>query len=634
MATKRKQKIIIGVSLIVIACLLASGLYAYFEYYSIKKVTSPEPIPFVLDNRISPLENQGLTLEILRIRHRGLLEKLLNWGNSWKDKPKFYFISTMDGLEYISKNVQQHGTQTEIFFNDWDTMFQENKIIKEVDEENETSMVTLTIIERVKSGILGRKTSDVERDSFTVTYDYRTGRWHGDDDFKDYDGYGHYLGDTFEVWFNIYQFDIDDDFIPYWTEVNILGTDPTLDDSKRDPDGDGIPTSWEWRWGYDPFTWDNHEKLDPDMDGIENIEEYQMAKWFANPFIQDIYIEVDSMGGTGLLDPPHYLYEESMQGVIERFAEHNIRVYFDNGWVNGPANGGGDIVPHVERVSQDNGGILQFYNSYFPEERRGIFRYLVIGHLGGFSHTSENNIYDSIIIPTISSRLNPKRIKDFVRLGWIPTERSNRVVIGARLLHELGHSCSLNAENCNFWGIDNITYGIALFPKKAYMEKWGDNYRSVLNYYYMYKPYLFDLSDGSNGPPYDQNDWSMIFPGYFNFFNNNLIEEPYYNAGDERDIVESEWRVTGYTYDANLTEKFVEYIADYSPIDPIQVNWSVYRLSLIDKIKNPDKKDIKVFVQPKIKTTQQWLLYNEGDLDILGNMHFYSFDDILEEKTK
>ena len=43
------------------------------------------------------------------------------------------------------------------------------------------------------------------------------------------------------------------------------------------------------------------------MDGIENIEEYQMAKWFANPFIQDIYIEVDSMGGTGLLDPPHYL---------------------------------------------------------------------------------------------------------------------------------------------------------------------------------------------------------------------------------------------------------------------------------------------------------------------------------------
>jgi hypothetical protein len=26
------------------------------------------------------------------------------------------------------------------------------------------------------------------------------------------------------------------------------------------------------------------------------------------------------------------------------------------------------------------------------------------------------------------------------------------------------------------------------------------------------------------------------------------------------------------SYDANLTEKFVEYIGDWSPIDPIQVN--------------------------------------------------------------
>ena len=42
---------------------------------------------------------------------------------------------------------------------------------------------------------------------------------------------------------------------------------------------------------------------------------------------------------------------------------------------------------------------------------------------------------------------------------------------------------------------------------------------------------------------------------------------------------------------------------------------------------------IKVFAQPKIKTTQQWVLNQEGDLDSEGNMHFYSFDDILKEKT-
>jgi hypothetical protein len=43
---------------------------------------------------------------------------------------------------------------------------------------------------------------------------------------------------------------------------------------------------------------------------------------------------------------------------------------------------------------------------------------------------------------------------------------------------------------------------------------------------------------------------------------------------------------------------------------------------------------IKVFVQPKIKTTQQWELFQEGDLDSEGNMQFYSFDAIPKEKTR
>ena len=45
-----------------------------------------------------------------------------------------------------------------------------------------------------------------------MNYDYRTGRWDGkDDSFMDVDGYGHYVGETFEVWFNIYQTDYDHD---------------------------------------------------------------------------------------------------------------------------------------------------------------------------------------------------------------------------------------------------------------------------------------------------------------------------------------------------------------------------------------------------------------------------------------
>ena len=48
----------------------------------------------------------------------------------------------------------------------------------------------------------------------------------------DNDGYGHYLGEFYEVWFNVYQADFDHDGIPYWTEVNVLGTDPTVDEKR------------------------------------------------------------------------------------------------------------------------------------------------------------------------------------------------------------------------------------------------------------------------------------------------------------------------------------------------------------------------------------------------------------------
>jgi hypothetical protein len=482
---------------------------------------------------------------------------------------------------------------------------------------------------------LGRKTENVERDSFTVTYDYRTGRWSGDDNSRDYDGYGHYLGGTFEIWFNLYQIDVDDDYIPYWTEVNILGTDPIEDDSKLDPDNDSIPTAWEWKWGYNPFTWDNHKKLDPDMDGLENTEEYQMASWFANPFIQDIYYEVDVMGKGGLNDPPHYLFEESKQGVIERFAEHNIRVYIDNGWPNGPTNGGGDLLPHVKKISQDSGMMLQFYNTYFPAERRGIFRYFVIGHGGGFNHPSKNNVYDTTQISYKSAKIRPaSKIWLFSLLGQIPTQRGMRISLGASLLHEMAHSCSVDADNCAFEGIDNISVGFlnlyieTLFDKN-WKSTWGQ-YRSVLNYYYCHTLNLFDLSHGKNGPPYDQNDWAYIFVGHFQY-NANLIEEPYYEPQAGKTLVKSEWRVTGYTYDANLTEQFVHTIGSYSPIDPIQVNWSVYKI--IDREKNPKYKEIKVFAQPKIKTTQQWVLVQEGEVDAEGNLQFYSYDDRLKEMT-
>jgi len=153
-----------------------------------------------------------------------------------------------------------------------------------------------------------------------------------------------------------------------------------------------------------------------------------------------------------------------------------------------------------------------------------------------------------------------------------------------------------------------------------------------MNYIYTHDPDVFDMSNGENGAPYDQNDWGFVFLGHFQY-NAEFIEEPFYEANTgETVMVLNEWRVTGYVYDANLTEKFEQYIGEWSPLDPIKVNWSVYKL--VDMENNPDARMIKVFAQPKIKTTQQWVLNMEGDIDAEGNMKFYSYDEVLEEKTK
>jgi hypothetical protein len=191
---------VISVIIVILLIAVGVGLYLFLQEEPEEEIVD---VGFEIDDQISPLVNQGLVLEVLRVRHRGIRELLQTRGNAWKTPPTFYFISTMDGLEYISKDVAQHAESTEVFFNTWDSMFQENKVVKDAVEEQETSDITLQIVESVPSGILGLRSNDVVKEEFSVTYDYRTGRWTGDDWLMDDDGYGYYLGDTFEIWFNL-----------------------------------------------------------------------------------------------------------------------------------------------------------------------------------------------------------------------------------------------------------------------------------------------------------------------------------------------------------------------------------------------------------------------------------------------
>ena len=495
---RKKQNQIIAV--VVIVLLVALSAYGYAIFYN-NKPTAISPIQkqWTIDDRISPLVTQGIILEVNRMRNRGIVDVMLKPGLSWRTKPSFYFISDIDGKQYVSKDVSSAGgVKTEILFKTWDTMFQENKILERTPQEQPTSKIILTIMQRDYSGLLGRRYQDTEKEKISLTYNYKTGHWTGDDSLNDTDGYGHYNGQNYEVWFNVYQTCATPDEIPYWTKVNVYHINGTVDCSNYDPNGDGIPMPWDWKWGYDPFGSRNYSVGDPDRDGLTNLQEYKMQKYFADPFHQDIYIESDGMQRNGLFDPPHVFWEESQQIIIERFAQHNICVYIDNGWPGDSTNGGGELLPHIETLSQDSGMMLQFYKNHFSDDRKGIFRYLVIGHNAGFCHPSVDNRYDTMAVDSSLYKLY------FKRTAFTP--RTQRLVLASATMHELGHS--LGIAPWTWGGNDNLTFAQGKQAKQAFLDQWG-NYKSVMNYYYIFNKKLVDYSDGSHGPG-DQNDWKAF----------------------------------------------------------------------------------------------------------------------------
>jgi len=512
-----KRMLLAGIALIIVFILVACSVFVYYGFYEKENKVVDEEVKEKIDDRISPLCTQGLIIEINRIRCRGIVDVLMKKGTSWRETPQFYYIAKIDDVEQISKDVAATaGAKNEQLFNTWDAMFMENKMIAQVQQEQEKSDVTISIMKRVSLGILGRRYQDEEQEKIQLTYDFKTGRWTGDDSFNDSDGYGHYLGQNFEVWFDIYQTDNDHDYIPYWTEVNVLHTDPNISDLNLDPDNDGIPTAWEWKWGYDPHVRNNHTYLDPDHDGLTNVEEYQMEKYFANPYHQDVYLEVDNMAQKNIFDEKHVLYPETAYFMTERYAQHNISLYIDNGWQDAPANGGGQFVPYYAVISQDSGMMLQYYLHYFPDERKGIFRYAIVANKAGFDHPSEFNRYDSMAITTEYNFLFSLGRKAF-------TPRTKILAQSSELMHELGHSMGIRHET--FPGCDNYTYAAGKAQEAAYLDAWG-NYRSCMTYYYFWDYSVIDYSDGTHGPG-DNNDYADIAHNMSYFKQESVqIEEP------------------------------------------------------------------------------------------------------------
>ena len=369
---------------------------------------------------------------------------------------------------------------------------------------------------------------DGYKDSFDVEliYSIKTGHWWGGD-FAYYDsinsdpsGYGRLNGcddgsiyerdRDCELWFNIYQEDFDNDGIPFWTEVNVYGTDPEVCDLGRDDDNDGIPIEWEHKWGhyawykwyedtyehawvYDPFEWDDHANLDPDLDGLDNVEEYLTSQWGSDPFRKDLFVELDQMEESP--DGQECLLPEGSKELLRTaYDRRNIVYHLDDGCM-----GGSDVIPFDEVSSYQE--IQNIYWNYFLQGdennwRRGVFHYGLV-------------IYNATWCPGFVFRpdayqISSKGMEKKILLNR--NEEKRAIVYGSAYMHECGHT--LGIFNSNTPGCDDQD-GKYIWQKNWW--KWRP-YKSVMNYGYMYL--MVDYSDGSRGKN-DFDDWNRIDLTYF-----------------------------------------------------------------------------------------------------------------------
>jgi parallel beta-helix repeat protein len=289
-------------------------------------------------------------------------------------------------------------------------------------------------------------------------------------------------GANWEIDYNRYNLEINNS---RYKEIELQGVDS---------DYDLIPDWWEEKWGYNAFLWDDHKQLDPDGDGLNNIEECYTDDWDSNPFKKDIFMEFDWIKAQkqGVTNKPSLSWINKMKYIFEN---HNITLHIDDGSL-----GGGEEIIFKSRFSHKE--VRDLYWEYFLDNdlnnpRKGIFHYALIcdyGNEKGYAFIGWNHL-DSFICP---AQFLVERSQLFSR---------DRYIIGGSI-HELGHSLGLTVDD--YGGNDNK---VATMPLTKQWWKYT-NYKSCMNYRYTYK--IIDFSDGSHGVG-DFDDWNNFD---FSFFKN------------------------------------------------------------------------------------------------------------------
>jgi parallel beta-helix repeat protein len=268
----------------------------------------------------------------------------------------------------------------------------------------------------------------------------------------------------------------------------------------NDSDGDGAPDWWEIKYGYDPHHWDNHAHLDPDGDGLNNLEECYMDQYGASPFHKDVFLELD-WTKTKAVNVTNEPQVKEITQMIDAFAKHNITLHVDTGNL-----GGGEEIPSQAFVSYAD--LINLYWDYFLHNdlnnpRHRIFHYGLICDYTegpGFATVCWDNLNSFIIGAQFLAEKYPHYHREWLAI--------------TSAMHETGHTFGLIVTKFN--GIDNH-----MTMKPIYKEFWFYiTYRSLLNYVYTFA--MMDFSDGSHGRG-DFNDWGNLD---FSFFKNTYFNYP------------------------------------------------------------------------------------------------------------
>ena len=468
---------------------------------------------------LDPLVDLTVTVKILKIRS---LEKLdyktheVEWIDFFT-KPDFYvkvFINDREFKSPVWKNTR--------YVNDpqWSATLN-------VPDEEEFVNIKIQLWDSNR-GL--DKLCDISRDYYDgyketfdveIFYSLKSGHWYGDDFISGYgrlngcdDNSIYERGKDCELWFDVYQNDYDGDTIPYWTEVNVFGTDPEYDNTGEDIDGDGVPIEWEYKWGhyfwwdwgeeqakddwiYDPFTWEDHANFDLDVDGLDNIEEYLTSQWGSDPFRKDLFVQLDQMEASP--DGQESILPEGAKELLRTaYDRQNIVYHLDDGCM-----GGSNMIPFDNLTDRDE--LMSIYWNYFLNGdinnwRRGVFHYGLVAYDAGYA----GYVFWGGVGPYLDSfQISSSRVERKVVPKW---QWRRDLAYASVYMHETGHTLGIFSGNTP--GCDDSE---SMLPWQKNFWKWGP-YESCMNYRYTYR--LVDYSDGSNGKN-DFDDWDFIDLTFF-----------------------------------------------------------------------------------------------------------------------